>query len=450
MGLLTVCSGAVLACGDPVASPARVSRETTDVLWLTICTLRADHLGAYGYPEPVSPRIDRLAESGFLFERTLTQAPWTRPSIASMVTSVYPRRLGIDDSTRWPSDRALNEGFETAAEYFRDAGYYTIGITTNPNTNATFHFDQGYDHYEGTERLWRTGYAEHKVDADQVVGRFLEQLRGPAKDKKVFAHLVLTDTHAPYRERGEAVEGASEPSKRRMRRYDEQIRFVDGVVHDLVETLHRIGRSDTLIVINSDHGEGFREAGPLDHGHGEHLFNSVLWVPFILHHPAFAADARRISARVENVDVLPTVLELLGIPFEADGLDGRSHARALVERTTVDSKASSIVETGYELVDRSAILRDGWKLIVDAAADREAGRGAAPERQLFRYRDDPLEGSNLTMKQAELTEALFLELTRWQAEFTQRAPEEALHVEVSEHEREALRALGYVEQAEGR
>ena len=235
-----------------------------------------------------------------------------------------------------------------------------------------------------------------------------------------------------------------------MRRYDEQIRFVDGVVHDLVETLHRIGRSDTLIVINSDHGEGFREAGPLDHGHGEHLFNSVLWVPFILHHPAFAADARRISARVENVDVLPTVLELLGIPFEADGLDGRSHARALVERTTVDSKASSIVETGYELVDRSAILRDGWKLIVDAAADREAGRGAAPERQLFRYRDDPLEGSNLTMKQAELTEALFLELTRWQAEFTQRAPEEALHVEVSEHEREALRALGYVEQAEGR
>jgi arylsulfatase A-like enzyme len=447
-GLLLAAS-VFCVCAERSPMNASAHHDRTNVLWVTICTLRSDHLGAYGYPKPVSPHIDDLAKRSFLFERTLTQAPWTRPSVASMLTAIYPRSLLIEDPEVWPSDRGLSDSFQTAAEYFHDAGYYTIGITANPNTNAAFNFDQGYDYYLGTEQLWRTGYAKHKVDARQVSAQLLDQLNGPAKGRKFFAHLVLSDTHSPYLEREGFGPNQGVIHGVNFELYDEQIRFVDEMLSRLFAQLGEMGLEDTLIVINSDHGEGFQEASPADISHGLTLYNSMLWVPLILYHPSFEPRARRISERVESVDVLPTLMDLLKLPFDTNALDGYSHAGSLLGDEKVETHEFGVVETHYELVRKSALLWKGWKLVVNYKPTGENVKPGAYSFKLTRYNEDVYERNNLASVQTERVEWMYRQLTKWQKERAARQPEDIVQGEISDQEREALRVLGYLDEAEG-
>jgi arylsulfatase A-like enzyme len=428
---------------------ALVHHDHTNVLWVTICALRSDRLGAYGYPEPISPHIDNLAKRSFLFERTLTQAPWTRPSVASMLTSVYPRSLQMENSEVWPNDRGIPDSIQTAAEYFRDAGYYTIGITANPNTNATFNFDQGYDYYLGTKQLWRTGYAEHKVDAREISTQLLDQLNGPAKGQKFFAHLLLADMHAPYLvrkrfgRRYRVVHGVD------AERYDPLVRFVDEMLSRLFAELNEMGLADTLIVINSDHGEGFEEAGSADHGHGPELYNSLLWVPLILYHPSFESRATRISEQVESVDALPTVMDLLKLPFDASALDGYSHAGSLLGDAKIRTHEFGVVETHFELARKSALLSKGWKLNVNYKPTGENVKPGVYEFNLTRYNEDVYEENNLASTETKRVEAMYQQLTQWQKERVDRQVGDIWHGEISDQELEALRVLGYLDEAEG-
>ena len=149
------------ALGLPGSSVSVTAAERPNIVLIIIDTLRADRLGAYGYRSPTSPEIDSLAQNGVRFERVISQSTWTRPSIASLLTSLHPRTLGLSVE----EEHALNPRHQTLAEVLKDHGYWTAGATANPNTNATFNFDQGYDYYLGTKQLWRTGYAKHKVGA---------------------------------------------------------------------------------------------------------------------------------------------------------------------------------------------------------------------------------------------------------------------------------------------
>jgi arylsulfatase A-like enzyme len=133
-----------IACGSGRGAELPLSHRETNVLLLTLCTLRADHLGSYGYPKSTSPRLDGLAREGVLFEEVLTPAPWTRASIAAMITGLYPRTLEIEDPGPGRNDRVLDASFETLAERMASAGYFTIGVTANPNGNAAFNFHQGW------------------------------------------------------------------------------------------------------------------------------------------------------------------------------------------------------------------------------------------------------------------------------------------------------------------
>ena len=440
------------ACSDHASrtsSDLSAHTDHTNVLWITICTLRSDHLGAYGYPKPVSPHIDDLAKRSFLFERTITQAPWTRPSVASMLTSIYPGSLLIDDPEAWPSDRGLPDSFQTAAEYFRDAGYYTIGITANPMTNAAFNFDQGYDYYLGTKRLWRTGYEEHKVDARAISAQLLDQLNGPAKGKKFFAHLLLVDTHMPYLKREGFGPSQGVIHDLNFEMYDRQIHFVDEMLSRLFTRLHEMGLEDTLIVINSDHGEGFREANPADVAHGPTLFDSTLWVPFILYHPSFAPRARRISEQVETVDVLPTVMDLLHLPFDASAFDGQSHVDSLLGDANVEPRDVAVVETRYKLVHKSAILTKNWKLIVNYKPNGEKVMPGSYVYRLFRHNEDVFEKNNLARVHSKRAGRMYRRLTKWQEKRVARQPKDIMQGDISGHYLEALRALGYVDDVGG-
>ncbi len=408
----------------------------TNVLWITICTLRADHLGAWGYPVDVSPNLDRLAERAALFEQTLTAAPWTRPSVASMITGLYPRSLGFMEPGP-AGERALHFSFETLAERFQQAGYYTIGITANPNTNATWHFDQGYDFYRGTARRWGDpGFS--KVSAEEVAALLLDQLRGRARGRRFLAHLVLVDVHPPQQ---------SEVARRRVgdfqagtgtfSEYDLQIVYVDAVIGDLLEELGRMGLEDTLLVLNSDHGEGFEEAGPDDLFHGGHLHDSTLWVPLILHHPSLEGRAARFADRVESVDVAPTLMELLGMEFSADEFEGRSLAPAILGSGPVPVRDFSVAETRLDTAEQSTLLRKSWKLVVDE-------RASPATTSLYHYRDGELQLEDLSEERRTLTRRLVMKLRLWQVERRGRLPEAAAWGSPSLTETEALRALGYL------
>lgn len=427
----------LLAClGGCESSGDDIHHSHTNVLWITVCTLRADHLGAYGYPLEVSPTLDSLAARGVLFERTLTGAPWTRPAIASMVTALDPRSLGFM-RPKGDGPSALQPSIDTLAERLQGSGYYTIGITANPLANPSFHFDQGYDFYEGTESGWHRGYEQNKRTADEVVDVLLDQLRGPARDRKFQAHIVLVDTHVPY---------LAEVARRRVddfspsgsfAEYDLQIRYVDTVLAGLLEELESLGRHDTLIVVTSDHGEGLQEGREEDRFHGSLLYNSTLWVPFILYHPALESRARRVPELVQSVDALPTVLELLGIPFDAEEIDGRSLAARILGRDVPPAREIGVVETRVWQAHKSALLSDGWKLIVDWSVEPAAF-------ELYRYEEDRLETRDLSAARPRRLRRMLRRLGDWQAQRDARAPEQPAIAFPSDAEIEALRMLGYV------
>jgi arylsulfatase A-like enzyme len=421
----------------------------TNVLWFTICTLRADHLGAYGYEYPVSPAIDALARKGVLFEHTLAPAPWTRPSVAAAATGLYPRSLNIDDPSGRPNNRQLHDSFRTLAEVLRDHGYYTIGITANPNLNAVFNFDQGFDYYADTGNFfWRSGYGERKRTAEQINADFLQHLQGPADGRKFFAHLTYVDVHAPLLD--SEVAGRFGHLDRSLRAdstasYDRQVRYVDAAIGELLRQLRARGYEDTLVIITSDHGEGFGQYHSEDQGHGRTLYNSTIWVPFILSHPALERVARRHYPRVDLVSLMPTVLDLLGIEYDPPPGQGTSLKQMIYGRSVDSPSPFSVVETRFQDVDRSALIWSEWKLI---APHPEAGEGGSsptnPPCELYQFRADPEETTNLAAGRPYLVQRMQSMLTAWQRAHAPLVPGEELGVELSSQTIEDLKALGYV------
>jgi arylsulfatase A-like enzyme len=425
-----------IGCGSGRDTAQPLGHRETNVLLLTLCTLRADHLGSYGYPKDTSPRLDRLAREGVLFEEVLAPAPWTRASIAAMITGLYPRSLEIEDPGPGRNDRVLDESFETLAERMASAGYFTIGVTANPNGNATFNFHQGYAAYSGTGRLWRDGYKKNKITAAQVADTFLAQL-GRAGRRPFFAHLVFVDMHLPHRnavaeKAGIPLEGAGPIAE-----YDRQLRYVDGVIGDLLAKLAERGFGNLLVIVSSDHGEGFGEHHIFDRGHGANLYDSTIWVPWIVHHPALAASPRRLGGRVSGVDLVPTILDLLQIRHDPKTLEGRSHASSILIGTPIAVRDAGVVETWYRAAKKSAIVVGGHKLIVDYAREGE------PALALFdRARD---ESEDLARAAPQLAQELHQRLAAWQLAHPGRIGEARAAAELSPGEVEALRALGYGE-----
>jgi choline-sulfatase len=423
--------------GAPEAEPLALGE--TDVLLLTLCTVRADHLGAYGYERPTSPIIDRLAELGVVFERMMANAPWTRPSIASMITGLYPRSLEIDEPRLTFNNRSLEDSFETLAEHMQAAGYSTIGVTANPNANASFGFDQGYDLYRDTGVLWRDGYQHDKVSARQVVAVMLQYLRQLPPDRRFFANLITVDAHVPYRNRIADTAEVEVFGRREIDRYDRQIRYTDQIIGHLTRKLAELGRTNLLIIITADHGEAFARHRPGDKRHGEHLYDTTIWVPFILYHPQLAKQPRRITTHVEGVDITPTVLGLLGMRAGPEQFEGRSLAGAVLHGEELSPLPLYTVETAYRSSNRSAVLSDGMKLIVDWM-----GRDA-PRFELYRRESDPHETSNLAEQEPEAVQRLLDQLSAWRSAHPGRAGDEVERTELSKGEEQALRSLGYIE-----
>ena len=328
------------AWSDPIVTSTQSSRERRNVLILSLDTLRARNMSAYGYGRDTTPFIDEFAASGVLFETAITASVTTAPSHMSLFTGLYPVRHGLRTGMDWKTPEAI-----TTATRFREAGYSTAAFTENGYILRRRGFGEGFAEY--TENAGQHGRAPGHVRLTfKQAGRWLR--RNAHRPFFLFVHTY--QVHAPYNPpgdyaklfEGDDVTGPEDPTMRQLRDdYDREIRFVDDQVRELVGALDALGlRDSTLVVIVSDHGEEFAEHGLYQHGSA--VYEETLRVPLIFGGPDVSAG-RRYKAAVSLVDVMPTLLDMvdLAIPERLDGgsLASAVRGRADPEERTIFSEA---------------------------------------------------------------------------------------------------------------
>ncbi len=306
----------------PEGTPADITRldERADLnlLFVLIDTLRADRLSGYGYERPTSPNIDALAATGIRFARHMSQSSWTKCSMASLWTGLYPVRTGV---TRSP--QVISSDARMPAEILRDAGFRTFAIWRNGWIRPAFGFSQGFEVYHSPRaspipasvRRERPSISVVGTDQDTVYSA-IEFLRSHS-DERWFLYLHLMDVHQYVYDEDSALFGTTYSDI-----YDNSIRWVDRVLASLIHQIDARGLRDrTLIVLAADHGEAFGEHGR--EGHARDVYGEVTTTPFILSFPFRLEPGVVVETPTENVDLWPTLLDLLGLT-PLDEADGRS------------------------------------------------------------------------------------------------------------------------------
>ncbi len=296
------------------------SREDLNVIFILIDTLRADHLGVYGYERQTSPMMDHLANTGIRFARHHAQSSWTKTSMAAIWTGMYPHRTGI---LRY--NHALPESALMPAEILREEGFTTAGVWRNGWVSPTFGFQQGFDLYHrpavgrviGFNRRESENPYEKLQGSDiDITDSGLEFLRANGQDR-FFLYLHYMDAHQYMSDSESAIFGTSY-----LDLYDNSIHWTDRQVARVVDFLDQTGlRDETILVITSDHGEAFGEHGR--EGHAKDLHREVTHVPWIISFPFSLESGLVVESLSESVDVFPTLFDLLGQP-ELPYADGRS------------------------------------------------------------------------------------------------------------------------------
>jgi arylsulfatase A-like enzyme len=323
----------------PLGSADQIARlrERSDlnVLFILIDTLRADRLGSYGYARDTSPTLDRLAASGVRFARHLAQSSWTKCSMASLWSALYPAHIGV---TRF--DHVMPGEARLAAEILKPAGFRTVGLYRNGWVAPTFGFDQGFDVYTRPAprplppavRAANPTLQTRGTDEDTIAAG-LEFLRAYGGERW-FLYLHLMDVHEYLYDADSALFGGSYSDI-----YDNSIHWVDGTIDILLAHLQEQGQAGkTLVVIASDHGEAFLERG--FEGHAREVYRETTEVPFLLSFPFRLEPGVVVHARSRNVDVWPTVLDLLGLE-PPPGLDGRSLVPEILASARGDAPAGA-------------------------------------------------------------------------------------------------------------
>lgn len=451
-----------------------------DILLLTVDTLRADHLGAWGYPRDVSPALDRLAAEGLRFEQAWAQWPKTGPSFASMLTATYPKDNGIVRRVGVP----LSPRMRLLAEELSAAGYATMAVVSNGAVSSDLGYAQGFDTFIETWKLPDLERPEDGGRAEIVNREVLARLDRLAGGRPWFLWVHYLDPHFPYeapepwRERfvgddwdrpgpplpaavGRGFGPMGDMARERIlghRRdlgyyralYDAEIRYTDDHIARLLGALEERGlMTRTVTVVTADHGESLGEHRYY-FDHGRFGFETCLHVPLILHAPG-RIPAGVDAAPVELLDLAPTLLELAGL--ELDGgrwMQGRSLAARWEGGDAAAAPRYAHAEAGYATEGRwQKIVRDErYKLIyAPYAADQRHIGGRRQPFGLFDLAADPDETENLVDRGREEFRRLHDELRRWWVpesfDVLVDAGEDG-ETALSEETRRQLEALGYL------
>ena len=422
----------VLACA-PGDSPER----PPNLLLVSIDALRADRLGAYGYPRPTTPFLDELAARGVVFENAFVNTHGTTPSHATILSGLHQEthRVGIEGSSGGVVEARIPDTVPLVQELLRANGYHTIGVTDGGNAGGAFGFARGFDAFD-----------DRGGGVDKVSLRAARFVREAPRDRPVFVFLHTYEVHSPYdpppaqRSLLGVADAVSAASSRFLldhastagatlppgrleeisRLYDAEIRVADDRLRVLWRELEELGFLDrAVVVVTSDHGEEFGEHGGLLHR--DLLYDVLIKVPLLVAGPGFAAERR--SEPVSSVDIAPTLLDLAGVdvPPEMEGASLRKRRRR-------GGVVSQYAETRYAVRTRE------WKLIWSAPGSIE----------LFRMDQDPGERVDVADRHPEVRDALERALERFRARRREGA-HQGDPVELDPADLRQLEALGYLQ-----
>jgi arylsulfatase A-like enzyme len=430
------------------------STRPPNLVLVIIDTLRADKLHSYGFPRPTSPELDALAQRGVRFARVIAPSPWTRPSIASLLTSLYPRSVGIYKEPR----HILDERFATLPEVLREHGYKTLGATANPNINSSYNFHQGFDAYLDSHVLWawmpaekdkKRGYESPLWTSRQIFDALLEQVaRDPARP--TYLQACIMEVHGALGPGVVKPPFANRFAGRPDHGYLEAIAQVSFEIDRFIEELSALpGWDDTLFVITSDHGQGLFDHPDVAESqlHGRLLYESQTVVPLILYHPRSAASREPQGARlppgsvidrpVRLLDLAPTLLEFAGVPIPEE-MEGVS-LLPLLEGHDVDLPAVFVVETEYRDMNKIGAYAEKWNFIVS----RDRHEGVSPRELQRAGRRENGSRTNLAQRFPRAASELAAFLERWEHAHPKARPT-LQRGALSPEESEQLRALGYL------
>ena len=463
--LIVTCASIVLALFSLYAIYFYDLNTSTDVkldsdvniVLITIDTLRADHLSCYGYRRNTSPNIDKIAKEGILYTKALATSSWTSPSMASIMTSLYPISHGVSHGIirdgKVYKQEILSPDLHTLAETLKSNGYTTFGAVANVHMVEELGFAQGFDYY------YCEGFDEASAIND-VVFSWEDKIK---KSKKFFLWVHYFDPHGSYLARLPWINdyiaelgrlGNTDFSKINMKElrtfiptfkekrhfleqlialYDSEINYVDYYIGHLIAKL-RLDRN-SLLIITSDHGEEF-----LDHdsvGHGRTLYQELIHVPLIIKLP-FASKNSVNSVNEELVsiiDILPTILGVLGIspPREIKGVNLIDKKKQL-KRQKRDYLFSELSK--WHVL--SAVLSKNWKYIYNYYTHKE---------ELYNIAKDHREMENLIHQETVIAKELKENLINW-VSTSPKGPSIIKKVTPTKEIEEKLEALGYISNGE--
>jgi len=300
-----------------------------NVILVSLDTLRPDHLSFNGYRRPTSPHFDALAKAGVYFGQAISQAPWTTPSHMSVFTGLYPSIHGLMHLSAL-SQVELRPGNMTLTECLRNNGYLTQAFTGSAAMAANYGFYRGFDEYAET-------VGRMDIDADVIFNNGIRWLNDHSKDK-FFLFLHTYEIHSPFIHtdylRGLPPSGYVEEKNAL---YDGDIHYADLFLGRLQDELKRLNLSDqTIVCVFSDHGEDVP-----NQKHGDTLYDELIRVPLLLACPTKFSARRVDNIQVQLIDILPTIIDLLGIKWEGERIQGTSLAPLLYGKSIPDRYAYS-------------------------------------------------------------------------------------------------------------
>jgi arylsulfatase A-like enzyme len=416
-------------------------------------TCRQDALGVYGGPDRITPQLDRFTNDAAVFTRAFGSSPWTLPSVATILTGRHPSEHGAHGFLQDVS--AIRHDAELAGELLSGAGYRSRAVANAPFVDPRFGFARGFEEYDyfrsSKLRVRRAAKSVqnalahvnqlsqgpfflmlHLFDphlaydpSPQTAGMFTGGYDGGQTRPFADLQLLRSGTWAPATEDLNFVRGL----------YLEEVAAADAGLGRLFKGLERRGLYErSLIIVTADHGEEFGDHGRFEHGHS--MYRELVQVPLLVKLPA--RDRQRtgeIDVQVRLIDILPTLLDRVGLPIPPD-LPGQSLLPLLAKESSPGEDRPAFSERPHLEPDRSA-LRDGsWAYIYTPKGDK---------RELYDMRSDPLEQQDVSALHPEIVERLHGELTTITRGLRREGKSSEAPLELGEDLEEHLRGLGYLD-----
>ena len=425
-------AGANVVVSEPAFVRSPDGLHPRNLILISIDTLRADMLGAYGYTElPTSPYLDALAARGTLFENSFSPSPWTTPSHLAMLTGVQPDALGLSRLTgtrpRLPRERA------TLAELFRDAGFLAVAFTGMGTMGAEHGTSDGF--YLQQESYNRMSAWQRDLSTNSSLAR---RWLAAHRHEPLFLFFHTFEVHDPY-----AHQRFLSANTRNVARvsYASGIAHTDDYLGHFIDALDDMGLlEDSILVVTSDHGEGFGR-WPRNY-HGKTLYDEVLRVPLIMVGDGIPAG-RRVASQVPAIDLFATLADLYDLPVP-DDVDSHS-LREMIEGTVDEPRpvhlcclSSHRTKDGTLQPQRLGIRTNGYKYVITESGDEE---------ELYDLTADPDEKVNLVDTYGGIAAQLRLEVQEAARRNRRRAgidPDGSRPGRIDPEYAKKLRALGYM------